>query len=194
MSRLRDESTQPPAKALIVPRITPITTVMIVAVSATKSEIRAPKSNIIAMSVPVPGSTPSGWDQLIPELSHPKGSPPVDMSSSSTLLLVGLSMKKLAIGGPTVTSSRMTTTEIRENIPHLSRRRRDQAIALRERPAITSSLSPLPSGSASRISSSTVLGMIGLDMRAGDLLSTTTGRRLAGTWRTYGMDSPAPKA
>ena len=99
MSRPSAESTHPPAKPLMVPRITPMTTVMIVAVIATRSEMRAPKSSIIAMSVPVPGSTPNGWDQLIPELRKPKGSPPVDMSSSSTWLLVGLSRKKLAIGG-----------------------------------------------------------------------------------------------
>ena len=53
-----------------------------VTISATKNEVRAPKSNRASRSWPIPGSSPNGWAQLIP-LKPPVGNPRLSVISSA---------------------------------------------------------------------------------------------------------------
>ena len=55
-----------------------MTTVMMVALVAMRSEIRRPKSNWAKMSRPVPHSTPSGCSRLMPP-QGPTGPPPMSL-------------------------------------------------------------------------------------------------------------------
>jgi hypothetical protein len=49
-----------------IPAITPMVIESTVVINATKKEIRAPNINLANKSCPIPGSIPSGWDQLMP--------------------------------------------------------------------------------------------------------------------------------
>ncbi len=74
MKRPSVESIAPRKYPIRIPTKTPMATVEIVTTSATKNEIRAPKSNRASKSCPMPGSRPNGCDQLIP-LKPPSGYP-----------------------------------------------------------------------------------------------------------------------
>ncbi len=52
-----------------MPSTTPMTTAMIDAETETTSENVMPSQIRLSVSRPIPGSTPSGWDQLIPHQS-----------------------------------------------------------------------------------------------------------------------------
>ncbi len=66
MNRLIHQSVRPRAKPAMMPRMTPTTSEKTVARIATVSEVVSPVRMRAKMSRPVPGSTPSGWAQLMP--------------------------------------------------------------------------------------------------------------------------------
>ena len=83
----------------------------------------------------MPGSTPSGWARLMPP-QRPLGRPP-ESSIALELNASGSTPTSLVISGAK-TAIRMTSTTMpRLTIATLSRRRRPQAIWVRDRPAIS---------------------------------------------------------